>query len=96
MMKPRKSVRTWTPFLLASALSVLTAHILLAYSEWAQALLWLLLILNIVLLVTVIVRASSPRRGTVALGVAILIATQWWFVLTVLTQVIWSIRGFAP
>lgn len=89
-------MRLWAPFLFASALSVLNDRVLMEYVGWAQALQWLLLIVSEVLLMAVIVRAPSPRKGTVALGLLILIATQWWFVLTVFTQVIWSINGFAP
>ena len=58
--------------------------------------LWLLLILNVVLLVRAIIRAPSLRAVTVAFGVVVLAATQWWFVLFVFSQVVWSMRGFAP
>jgi len=86
--------RFWFAFWTASALTVIWTRYawMLRYYEWVSTILG---IIAVVLAVS-IVRVARPRvvsLGFVALG---LFVGQWWLVESLLMQLVWSLRGFAP
>lgn len=91
--KSQGTIRLWLPFGIASVLSVATDQFLSSFG-WAIALQWLLFFVSQALLVVVIVYTTPPRRYAVALSTIVLVATQFWLVLTIYAQICWSIDGF--
>lgn len=88
------SSRIWGPFVLCTLASQVVYRDLTASPLYFK-LLALLALINFVLAARIL-RQEAPRTWWGWAVVGGLLVGQWWLILFLLAELIWSIRGFAP
>jgi hypothetical protein len=94
MLKIKKKLSLWMPFIISS---LLTSYV---YSYlWTIEMYWLLLtFLGTVslLLAGRIIKYEKLQRLSLTIIIFGIVIGQWWFIELVFAKFIWAVKGFAP
>ena len=93
-MKFGSNALVWGAFTVASLLAALVY-----VTCWSMKIYWVILsilgIASVVLAILVLKRSEFKIWAVAGVAIGLLIG-QWWFMEFIATQILWSMKGFAP
>ena len=82
-------------FFIGTSLLTSIAYWTLWATSWYWTLLSILGVLSGILAAKILLLTGLKHRPIIGVAMGLLLG-QWWFVVTLITQIFWSIGGFAP